>query len=171
MPAAAAVPERFVRSLKPEPIRIVEKFDGPKLGAALEQSPPGRTRLATGRPSTGSLPGGRQSRGYIRTVATDFCDCNFICEVTIDVRMDAANLKTLEHQIFFGIGSGEPNPSFYDEMTCGLELEFIVDTGLIHVQAKRPDWTAGRPSRGGCGSLPNSSPRARWLRAGTGCGW
>ncbi len=147
VPATAAEPGRFVRSLRPETIRIVEKFDGPKLGAAFEQTPPGRYALVRGAAVYQQPPdkGGRQSRGYIRTVATDFCNCDFVCEATIDVRLDAPDLKSLKHEIFFGIGSGEPNPNLYDEMTCGLAMVFVVDTGRIYVQTRRPDCAVGQP--------------------------
>ena len=70
--------------------------------------------------------GGRQSRAYIRTAATDFCDCNFVCDVTIDVRFTGSELGRFDHQVFFGIGDGEPNHRNYDEMACGIWAAFVL---------------------------------------------
>jgi hypothetical protein len=134
--------------LRPETIRIVEKFDGPKLGAAFEQVPPGRYALDRGAAVYQQPPDAddRQSRGYIRTVATDFCDCDFVFEATINVQLAAPD-PLLSHQVYMGIGSGEPNANYYDEMTCGLVMQFLVDAGRIHVQTRWPEWTVARPPR------------------------
>ncbi len=175
VPASAAKPGRFVRSLRPEAVRIVEKFDGPKLGPSLEQVPPGRYAIGQGAAvyQQPANTGGRQSRGYIRTVKSDFWDCDFVCEVTIDVRLDAADPGNISHVVYFGIGSGEPNPNYHGEMTCGVVLAFCADTGLLHVQPGRPDWPRGRifeqediavfvPS----GPLPPGRHRLRMLKRG-----
>ena len=48
VPAAPGNVDRFVRSLRPGTTRVVEKFDGPALGPALEQMPPGRYAFLDG---------------------------------------------------------------------------------------------------------------------------
>ncbi|MCG2684949.1 MAG: FecR family protein, partial [Planctomycetales bacterium] len=136
----------FVRSLQPDTTRIVEKFDGAKLGAAFEQNPPGRYVNELGAAVYQQPPAtdGRQSRGYIRTVATDFCDRDFVFEATFQFHLDAPDRQLLRHRIFFGIGDGVPNSNFYDEVTCGLVLALVLDEGRAFVELCHPDSVAGR---------------------------
>ncbi len=84
-----------------------------------------------------------EPNGYIRTVATDFCDCDFVFEATINVQYAFLDRSRLRHHVYVGIGSGEPNAKNSNEVTCGLVMQFLVDTGRIHVQRRRPEWTRG----------------------------
>ena len=81
---------------------------------------------------------GRQSRGYIRTVASDFCHRDFVFEVTLQLALDPAFKADQSHYIFFGIGDGVPNKNLADEVTCGLVLAFVVDNGQAFVRLCRP---------------------------------
>ncbi|MCG2683205.1 MAG: FecR family protein [Planctomycetales bacterium] len=141
----------FVRSLRPKPVdapEIVERFDGPRLGAAFEQNPPRRYVFERGAavysPPLTDDGRGRQSRGYIRTVATDFCDRDFVFEATFQVRLDVFGEAAAHHWIYFGIGDGVPNANYFDEVSSGLVLAFSVDNNWAFVQLCRPDTTAAR---------------------------
>ena len=76
------------------------------------------------------------------------------------------------HQIFFGIGDGVPNPNYYDEVTCGLVLDFVVDAGRVTcaVPPRRldrgtvPDTTSWRTCTHG--PLPPGRHRLRMVEAG-----
>ncbi len=144
--AAGKTSSGFVRAMpRPKPaetVRIVETFDGAELGAAFDQMPPDRYAIRHGAaeyPRQEPLtPQGRQSRGYIRTVATDFLYRDFVFEATFQVRLDAFE-QTIHHQILFGIGDGVPNANFYDVVTCGLVLSFVVDNGQALVRRYDPD--------------------------------
>jgi hypothetical protein len=142
---------RFVRTIPADPTHqtcIVERFDGDKLGSAFEQMPPNRYVFEKGaaiyrQPLT---TGGKQSRGYIRTVATDFCNRDFTFEVTIDIRPGAALKPDGTHSIFVGIGDGVPNGAFYDEVVTGLSLVFSADDGRLVVQSQVPSSTVAIPT-------------------------
>ncbi|MBN1394911.1 MAG: hypothetical protein JW959_07805, partial [Pirellulales bacterium] len=147
--------DRFVRSLQSksaETVRIVEKFASGKLGAAFEQMPPGRYVIVPGaaeHPRQEPLaPQGRQTRGYIRTVAADFCDRDFVFEATFQVHFDGpAHVPGTPspHHVFFGLGDGVPNADYYDVVTCGLVLEFTADTGELLVRFRHPESKLHRP--------------------------
>ncbi|MBU4398429.1 MAG: FecR family protein, partial [Planctomycetes bacterium] len=153
--AAPGKADRFVRSLRPKPAdapEIVEKFNGAELGAAFEQNPPRHYVFERGAavhsPPLTDDGRGRQSRGYIRTVATDFCDRDFVFEATFQVRLDVLGEAVMYHWIFFGIGDGVPNPNHYDEVSSGLVLVFTVDNGCAPMRLCRPDTTAAREGDG-----------------------
>jgi hypothetical protein len=142
---------RFVRIIPADPThqtRIVERFDGDKLGSAFEQMPPNRYVFEKGAAIYRQplATGGKQSRGYIRTVATDFCNRDFTFEVTIDIRPGAALKPDGTHSIFVGIGDGVPNGAFYDEVVTGLSLVFSADDGRLVVQSQVPSSTAAIPT-------------------------
>ncbi len=133
---ALGKPPRFVRSLRPKPVetvRIVEKFTDGKLGAAFEQNPPGRYAIVPGAAVYQQQPtdNGRQPRGYIRTVATDFCDRDFTFEATFQV-------SEFNNYIFFGLGDGVPNANYWDVVTCGLVLDFVPVSGGAFVRFYHP---------------------------------
>jgi hypothetical protein len=142
--------ERFVRTIPAHPTdqtRIVEWFDGNKLGTAFEQMPPNRYVFDRGA-AIYRQPldtAGKQSRGYIRTLATDFCDRDFTFEATFDVRPSATYKPDGTHFVFVGIGDGVPNRGFYDEVATGLALVFLVDDGQLFVQLQSPDATIANP--------------------------
>ena len=149
VPATPGRADRFVRALRPDLAnagRIVERFDSGKLGAAFEQMPPGRYDIGNGaavyrQPATSN---GRQSRGYIRTVATDFCNRDFVFKATVVVQLEAPDLSHQSHWVFFGIGSGDLNADYYDEMTCGLTAAMVVDMGRVWVRRHCPDFSTTR---------------------------
>ena len=90
---------RFVRALpfgQANVTRIVEKFDGPGLGPAFEQMPPGSYAILRGAAVFQQPPArdGRNYRGYIRTVAADFCDRDFIFEATVQVDLRRPSRRT-----------------------------------------------------------------------------
>ena len=137
----AVPPGRFVRRIEPnvtKTTRVVESFAGGKM-TAFEQSPPGcyllKTDGATYLQPKGWSPD-RQSRGYVRTLATDFCDRDFVFEATVDVRI----LVPAEHihYVFFGIGDGVPNHDYCDEVNTGFSLSYLVDTGWVFVRHCQP---------------------------------
>ncbi len=144
---------RFVRSLQPAPVptaRIVEKFDGERLGAAFEQMPPGRYRIGHGAAEhQHQEPPARdwqQSRGYIRTIAADFCRRDFLFEATFQVELRPSETLTERHQVFFGMGDGVPNAGYCDEVSCGLVLAFVADNGRVYVKSCHPDALFSRAS-------------------------
>ena len=148
-------PASFVRVLrrtaKPEPI-AEEPIDEQKLhrfgsGAIFEQMPPGRYYNADGaavydRSDTITGP----TRAYLRTVETDYCDRDFVFEGTFHVSLGAADLKTTSHFVYFGIGDGVPNRSYYDEVTCGLRIKWQVDTGRVCIGLLEPQSKVGHPA-------------------------
>ncbi len=145
-PAAPTNAARFVRRIGPDlsnAVRIVEKFDGDKLGPAFEQMPPGRYRIGHGAAEyphqDPPVHEWDSSRGYIRTVATDFCDRDFVFEATFQVELRPAEKYTERHYIFFGIGDGVPNPNYFEEISTGLALGFVVDNGRANVEYCHPD--------------------------------
>jgi hypothetical protein len=144
--AAPANAARFVRRIGLDlsnAVRIVEKFDGERLGAAFEQMPPGRYRIGHGvAEHQHQAPPARewqQSRGYIRSVVTDFCRRDFLFEATFQVELRPSEKPTERHRIYFGIGDGVPNPNYFDEVGNGLILDFVVDNGQASVELCRPD--------------------------------
>ncbi len=160
--AASEKTARFIRAMprpKPAvPVRIVETFDGVELGTAFEQMPPGRYAIRQGaaeHPRQEPLtPQGRQSRGYIRTVAADFCDRDFVFEATFHVRLDGpAHVpgSNAPHHIFFGLGDGVPNANCWDIVTCGLVLNFCVDNGQAWVGRCDPESDLNREVFGNLG--------------------
>ncbi len=159
--AASEKTARFVRAMprpKPAvPVRIVETFDGAKLSAAFEQMPPGRyvfKRGAAEHPRQEPFTlGGRQSRGYIRTVMADFRDRDFVFEATFHVRLDGPAHEAGPHHICFGLGDGVPNANFYDAVTCGLVLDFCVDNGDALVVRRDPESDLNRAVFGNLGGV------------------
>ncbi len=144
--AASEKTARFVRALpRPKPavtVRIVETFDGVELGAAFEQMPPDRYAIRHGAAvySPPLTDDGRPSRGYIRTVATDFCDRDFVFEATFQMHMDGpAHVPGSDTYIYFGLGDGVPNANYYNVVTCGLVLDFFVVDGRAFVRFCHPD--------------------------------
>ncbi len=143
--AGLADAPRFVRRIGFDPAhaeRIAESFDGAELGPAFEQMPLRRFANVDGAAEYRNPPenGGR---AYIRTRATDFCDRDFIFEATIKVRLDSPAPDDLSRQVFVGIGDGVPNADFYDAVSTGLTLGYVVDSGLLQVVIRRPDTKVG----------------------------
>ena len=145
-PAAPTNAARFVRRIGPDlsnAVRIVEKFDGDKLGPAFEQMPPGRYRIGHGaaeyhirtRPCTSGTRRAATSARWRR----DFCDRDFVFEATFQVELRPAEKYTERHYIFFGIGDGVPNPNYFEEISTGLALGFVVDNGRANVEYCHPD--------------------------------
>ncbi len=146
--AAGKAPSGFVRAMpRPKPaeiVRIVEKFTDAKLGAAFDQMPPGRYAIVPGaavyqQPPTGDF---KESRGYIRTAATDFCDRDFVFEATFQMHLDGpAHVPgtPAPHHIFFGLGDGVPNADYWDVVACGLVLDFVADEGRAFMRFCHPD--------------------------------
>ena len=154
-PAVGKKAGQFVRSLPSKPAaapRSVAKSAGPGfgVGAVFEQNPLGRYINVDGaavyqEPPWASFEG-RQSRGYLHTAATDFCNRDFTFEATFQVQLDASfktgDFPEWTHRIFFGVGDGVPNPSYFDEVRSGLVLMFVVENGTVSVRLYHPDPTA-----------------------------
>ncbi len=170
VPARTEEPGHFVRSLQPETKRIVEKFDGPRLGTALEQVPPGSYAIVRGAAVLQQPPAsdGLEYRGYIRTVATDFCDRDFIFEATLRVDLAPAFQANESHYVYFGIGDGLPNKNFHNEVTCGLVLAFIVDSGRAVVRLCRPGSRFPQSSVDHDADNPNVAAATPWASLGPG---
>jgi hypothetical protein len=136
--------KHFVRSLgfdAANAMQIVEKFDGERLGLNFEQMPSDCYLIGAGaavfkQPFETS---GKQSRGYIRTTTTDFCNRDFIFDATIDVRLDTSHKADGSHLVFLGIGDGLPNKKYYDDVFTGFIMSLDFDTGQASVRRCRPD--------------------------------
>jgi hypothetical protein len=145
--AAASAQDKFVRRLERAPrnvVRVVEKFDGGKLGEHFEIMPPGRYAILFGVAEymQSLTEPGRENRAYIRTKASDFIDRDFVFEATVRVEYDGpilpANANT-GHRIFFGLGDGVPNEHYYDLVRCGVVMDYTVDTGRAFVRYCHPE--------------------------------
>ncbi len=86
---------------------------------------------------------GRNRRAYIRSTASDFCDRNFVFEATFQVDLPNPEKAGGYHWIYFGLGDGVPNPSYANEVRCGLVLAYCADDGRVEVQLCRPDSVYG----------------------------
>ncbi len=146
--SAGDLASNFVRTLRRKPNEIppvLETFQGPALGSAFEQFPSGRFAISNGAAvfQQPPLAPGAQYRGYIRTVATDFCYRDFVFEATFHVHLDNPDpaLRPHGHYVFFGIGDGVPNPDFFDEVSRGLVLAYCVDNGYAFVRRCHPGAT------------------------------
>ena len=106
-----------------------------------EQMPPGRYVHVPGGVvyREPSLSEGKRTRGYIRTVAADFCDRDFVFEATVNVQLDRPDVEHYPHWIFFGIGDGVPNANYNDEPTCALVLGLVMDHGRACLRWCQPD--------------------------------
>ena len=155
--------ESFVRTLarpsaKPtsedlqDDSQIVERFSNGQLGKHFEQMPPGCYKFEAGdalyQPPSGkpakpvvgkpaAVP--KQSRGYIRTVATDYCDRDFVFDAVVSLLSPSGKAKHDPHRIYFGIGDGVPNANYYDLVSCGLVLDFTIDSGRVIVRLCYPE--------------------------------
>lgn len=121
-------------------VRITETFDGNALSPAFEQMPAGHYLLRNGTAEYRRPTDVKDApfRGFIRTKQTDFCDKEFTFEATFEVKLPPQDVLTTRHWVFFGIGDGEPNPQFYDEVKTALILGFIVDNGRAYVRLCHP---------------------------------
>jgi hypothetical protein len=142
---------RFVRSLgfdAANAMQIVEKFDGERLGRNFEQMPSDRYLIGAGAAIFKQPLGtaGKQSRGYIRTTTTDFCNRDFIFDAMVDVRLDASHKADGSHLVFLGIGDGLPNEKYYDDVFMGFIMSLDFDTGQASVRLCRPDADANGDS-------------------------
>ena len=120
---------------------IVERFSNGKLSKCFEQMPPGCYELKSGDAVYRPVDGKVQSRGYLRTVSTDYCERDFVFEATISVLADES--KDFSHRIYFGIGDGVPNTEYYDQPTCGLALVFLIDERRAFVERCYPEVRRG----------------------------
>lgn len=170
--------DRFVRTLRPRPVEsvhLVESFDNATMHPAFEQSSPGQYLNIDGAAvyQQASLEKGEQLRGYIRTVATDFCNRDFVFEATLHVSLENPDesLQPHGHYIFFGIGDGMPNARFFDEVTRGLILAYCADNGWAFVRLCRPeakldDTDTNVAQLASPGSLPLGRHRFRMTKIG-----
>lgn len=139
---ASASGDRFVRHIVRSDLKqIVERFEGLTIGREFEQMPAGRYVAVPGGFAyrEPGLDKGKRTRGYIRTVATDFCNRDFVFEATVDVQLGERDEATYPHWIFFGIGDGAPNADFYDEPGCALALGLVMDQGRACLRLCQPD--------------------------------
>ena len=142
----------FVRRIEPhstETTQIVEKFKGDHLGPAFEETSPGDYVYKEGAASyiQSQLIKGHEHRGYIRTVAADFWNRDFVFEATLDLRLSPVDNSLGYHQIFFGMGDGRPNAKFYDLVSCGVILDLIADKGKAFARFCHPDsYLSGTPT-------------------------
>ncbi len=173
-PAVGKV-DHFVRSLPTKPpsaLRSVAKSAGPGfgVGAVFEQNPPERYVNVGGSAVYEEPPwaafehrfGRRQnSRSYLRTVETDFCNRDFVFEATFHVELDDSFKSDGTHRIFFGIGDGVPGKSSrVDGVKTRLVKMFIVDSEPGRAATARlydPDITA-RPEANGDKLVAKAAP-------------
>lgn len=87
-----------------------ENFAGPTINGALQD-------MAGNYVFNGSAANSTGSRTYIATVATDYLDYDFTAQLTYTVQSGYGG-----DNMFFGIGSGLPDPNFYDEPLTAVYL-------------------------------------------------
>jgi hypothetical protein len=101
-----------------------ENFAGPTINGALQD-------LSGNYVFNGSAANPTDSRTYIATVATDYLNYDFTAMLTYTVQSGTGG-----NNMFFGIGSGLPDPNFYDEPLTAVYLRSDPDnfnSGGAHV--------------------------------------
>jgi hypothetical protein len=100
---------------------FTEDFSGPTLNSALQDTG-GTYSLGSGAANTTG------NRTYISTVATDFLNSDFSAMLTYTVQDGGL--------VFFGVGSGQPDPNFYDEPLDAIYMRSdpaSFNSGAVHV--------------------------------------
>ncbi len=100
------------------PISLTEDFSnaGSLPGPFLEQSPGGIAAAFNGINAT--FPGTlAPDRSYLRTLASDYYTTSFVADITVTISGTAGG-----GTVFFGMGVGEPLPSFFYEPRAGQHL-------------------------------------------------
>ena len=90
---------------------ITEDFSGPTLNPAIED-PDGAWTIENGSTHITST-GSSSDRHYVQTVRTDYAAADFVAELTFTLNDVTGPGGAI---LFFGLGSGVPNPSFYNEV-------------------------------------------------------